>query len=237
MKRRLLISPFVWGLVVVVGGQWLLGLARGNGAGLSTAAPVAMPAVATPVAANRTASTAADLAVVPSNRPSGYQPKVFTGGVDYHGNPVGVACMTCHTAKTPNLEAGRGGVVPSDFHQNLVYKHGGQTCLSCHNSQDYDALRLADGRKLAFAEAQQLCQQCHGQQARDYLHGAHGGMNGYWDKTKGARSRNTCTDCHDPHAPAYPVWTPVFAPIDGGARQQKNRAEKAHSETEASPHE
>jgi hypothetical protein len=48
-------------------------------------------------------------------------------------------------------------------------------------------------------------------------------MRGYWDKTKGARMRNTCTDCHDPHAPAFPLVTPIFAPRDGGARQQAER--------------
>ena len=94
-------------------------------------------------------------------------------------------------------------------------------------------MRLADGRKLPFSEAQLLCAQCHGPQARDYLHGAHGGMNGYWDKARG--TRNTCTDCHDPHAPLYPAWTPVFHPRDAGARQQAAR-EAAHAEASAPLH-
>ena len=53
-----------------------------------------------------------------------------------------------------------------------------------------------------------LCAQCHGPQFRDYQHGAHGGMTGYWDLTKGGRMRNNCIDCHDPHAPKYPTVTP-----------------------------
>ena len=257
MKRRLLISPLVGGLVLVaLGGQWLLGQARDNGPrpissdlpGAPAVAPAPNPTPGiSPVSANPTpvvrtapvgpARQPAVAGQVPSHRPSGYHPQVATGTADYHGQAAAVACMTCHTTKPVNLEAGRGGVVPAEFHQKLVYKHGEQSCLSCHNSQDYDALRLADGRKLAFAEGQKLCQQCHGPQARDYLNGAHGGMNGYWDKTKGPRTRNTCTDCHDPHAPAYPVWTPVFAPIDAGARQQRAREEKSNHSPESPHHE
>ena len=229
MKRRVVISSVVAGAVsLALGGQWLLGESR-TGGGLMVVAGEPAPHVAD--------AQPASLGEVPPHRPAGYQPKVSAGVTDYHGQAVGVACMTCHTTRSPNLEAGRAGAVPAEFHQKLVYAHGGQSCLSCHNSQDYDALRLADGRKLAFADAQKLCQQCHGPQTRDYLHGSHGGMTGYWDKTKGTRTRRTCTDCHDPHAPAYPAWMPVFAPKDGGAIQQKEREEKQNAHPETSHHE
>jgi formate-dependent nitrite reductase cytochrome c552 subunit len=229
MKRRLLISSVVAGAVfLVIGGQWVLG---GSGATEVVAGPVVS-------AANEEVSAKPEiLGEVPPHRPAGYHPTVATGLTDYSGQAVGVACMTCHATKVPNLDAGRAGAGPAGFHQKMVYAHGAQSCLSCHNSQDYDALRLADGRKLAFADAQKLCQQCHGPQTRDYLHGSHGGMNGYWDKTKGPRLRNTCTDCHDPHAPAYPVWTPVFAPKDRGALQQKAREEQSNNSPEAPNHE
>lgn len=229
MKRRMVISSVVAGAVLLaLGGQWLLGESRAGGGAVVVAGEPA-PTVAEPKPVS--------LGEVPAHRPAGYQPKVSAGVTDYHGQAVGVACMTCHTTRSPNLEAGHAGAVPAEFHQKLVYAHGGQSCLSCHNSQDYDALRLADGRKLAFADAQKLCQQCHGPQTRDYLHGSHGGMTGYWDKTKGGRTRRTCTDCHDPHAPAYPAWTPVFAPKDGGALQQKEREEKQNAHPETSHHE
>ena len=248
MKRRLILSPVVWVLVLAAaGGQWLLGQARPplyTASGGESEISDLKSQIAAPAATASSDSQISNLksqiagaarparASVPAHRQAGYQPKVAaSGAVDHHGQAVGVACMTCHTTKTPNLDAGAGGVVPAEFHLGLVYKHGGQSCLSCHHSQDYDALRLADGRKLAFAEAQKLCQQCHGPQSRDYLNGAHGGMNGYWDKTKGARTRNTCTDCHDPHAPKYPQWTPVFAPKDDGALQQKKRDAQSHSAT------
>jgi hypothetical protein len=164
-----------------------------------------------------------DRGAVSPHRPEGFQPEVATGLLDYHGNPVGVSCMTCHATRAPNRDRGLAGAVPTEFHQGLVYAHANQSCLSCHHAEDYGSLRLADGRKLAFGRAQNLCAQCHGPQTRDYLHGSHGGMKGYWDRTRGDRTRNTCTDCHDPHAPAYPAWTPVFAPRDAAARQQAER--------------
>jgi len=157
------------------------------------------------------------------------KPSVATGRVDYHGVETAVSCMTCHSTREPDRANGAGGAVPKTFHQGLAYAHGGQSCLSCHNAGDYDALRLADGAKLAFADSQRLCAQCHGPQTRDYLNGSHGGMRGYWDKSRGGRDRNACVDCHDPHAPAYPAWTPVFAPRDAAARQQAEReARHAH---------
>jgi hypothetical protein len=49
-------------------------------------------------------------------------------------------------------------------------------------------------------------------------------MSGHWDTTRGSRERRTCTDCHDPHAPAYPTLAPIFPPRDAAARQQAERA-------------
>ncbi len=194
--------------LTATGGQWLLGARPTNTEATSAEKPFRTPA--------------ATRSVVPPHRPEGTRPSVATGLVNHHGEAVGVACMTCHTTREPNRENGLNAV-PREFHQGLVYAHAGQSCLSCHHAEDYDSLRLADGRKLAFDEAQNLCAQCHGPQTRDYLNGSHGGMKGYWDKTKGERTRNTCTDCHDPHAPAYPAWTPVFPPRDAAARQQAER--------------
>ncbi len=146
------------------------------------------------------------------HKPAG-PPRVATGQKDFLGKPVTVACATCHTTREPDLGT-RAAADLDTFHQGLVYAHGDQSCLSCHNAKDYDTLRLADGRALPFTEVKQLCAQCHGTQARDFEHGAHGGMAGHWDLRAGPRTRNTCTDCHDPHAPAYPTVAPVFAPRD-----------------------
>lgn len=59
-----------------------------------------------------------------------------------------------------------------------------------------------------------LCGQCHGPQLRDYRRAAHGGATGYWDLSRGPRTRNLCITCHDPHTPAYVGGLPVLPPRD-----------------------
>jgi formate-dependent nitrite reductase cytochrome c552 subunit len=146
------------------------------------------------------------------NRPSG-PPQVATGQTNFLGKPVFAACVACHTTTKPNLESRRTEDL-DQFHQGLKYQHGNLTCLSCHNSSDYETLRLADTRPVEFSDSMTLCSQCHGPQRRDYDMGLHGGMNGHWDLTRGGRTRNTCVDCHDPHTPAFPLVLPVLPPRD-----------------------
>ncbi|QDS98792.1 hypothetical protein [Adhaeretor mobilis] len=145
-------------------------------------------------------------------KPSG-PPRLDLGAVDSQGKPVTVACSTCHTTRPSNL-AIRSPTDLKEFHQSMEFAHGNVSCLSCHNPEDYDSLRLADGRRVEFTEVMTLCAQCHGTQTRDYRHGAHGGMNGHWDLSRGPRVRNNCVDCHDPHAPSFPSMNPTFKPRD-----------------------
>jgi hypothetical protein len=150
-----------------------------------------------------------DITILP-----GKDPFLATGQVDDKGNPIRIACATCHTTKPANVTA-RLGTPLTQFHQEVLGPHGQLSCVSCHNTSDgYASLRLADGRTVPYAESMTLCAQCHGTQYRDYQHGAHGGMTGYWDLTKGGRTRNTCTTCHNPHAPKYPVVIPAPRPHD-----------------------
>jgi nitrate reductase cytochrome c-type subunit len=141
-------------------------------------------------------------------------PLVESGQHDLHGNAVMITCSTCHATREPNPQ-NRATADIDEFHKGLHTAHGGLSCLACHNRDDYDSLRAADGTRIEFADVMNLCAQCHGQQARDYRNGAHGGMTGYWDRSRGPRQRNNCIDCHDPHAPAYPEVMPVFRPKDG----------------------
>jgi hypothetical protein len=152
-------------------------------------------------------------------------PAVRTGELDFHGKAVTVSCSTCHAGATPNREL-RNAEELSSFHQHLHVQHGNLSCLSCHNPEDYDSLRLADGRRLEFSNVMQLCAQCHGTQARDYEHGAHGGMSGHWDLAKGPRHRNNCIDCHDPHAPKFQPINPVFAPLEDFLRRGSSSSGK-----------
>lgn len=136
---------------------------------------------------------------------------VDSGQRDDRGQPIMVACATCHDTREPAREVTSAADL-DEFHRGLAYAHGALSCLSCHNPGDYDTLKLADGRAIAFSASMTLCAQCHGPQYRDYQNGSHGGMTGYWDLNRGGRTRNSCIDCHDPHHPAYPQVMPVFPP-------------------------
>jgi hypothetical protein len=140
-------------------------------------------------------------------------PRVATGLTNIRGEPIFASCVSCHATTTPNPEIRRGDQLVQ-FHQGLHFGHGDLSCLGCHNPADYDSLRLADGTSVSFADTMNLCAQCHGRQARDYERGLHGGMTGYWDMTRGPRTRHHCVHCHDPHAPAFPLVQPVFPPRD-----------------------
>jgi formate-dependent nitrite reductase cytochrome c552 subunit len=129
------------------------------------------------------------------------------------GKQVTIDCVTCHATRTPNY-ANQATTDLDLFHQGLQLAHGGNTCLSCHNPQDYGSLHLANNSRVEFTDVVTLCSQCHGPQWRDYQHGAHGGMTGSWDVTKGPRERQGCTSCHDPHAPAFRGGHPVLKPKD-----------------------
>src|SRR5690554_1913828 len=110
-----------------------------------------------------------------------------TGLEDLHGNPIGVACSTCHADRaalvdTPMIEHAAD---LKEFHTELKFEHGTLTCSSCHHPDDRDKLRLSNGTEVAFTDVMTLCAQCHGTQYRSYENGAHGGMTGYWDLSRG----------------------------------------------------
>jgi hypothetical protein len=138
---------------------------------------------------------------------------IDTGKTDALGRPVQVACAVCHslqeTKRAPTTAAAL-----EQFHRGLAVRHGTLACVSCHDTEEPQRLRLASGEVLPATEALRLCGQCHGPQLRSYERGAHGGMTGYWDLSRGPRSRNHCADCHDPHAPAIPILQPVHPPRD-----------------------
>ena len=145
-------------------------------------------------------------------RPSG-PPRLLTGTINADGNAVTASCSTCHATRPPNT-ATKTSADLNEFHKGLRVSHGSVSCLACHNSNDYDALKLADGTRVEFSNVMTLCAQCHGPQMKYYKHGAHGGMNGYWDKSRGPQRKLNCVDCHHPHAPQFPKMRPTFKPKD-----------------------
>lgn len=140
---------------------------------------------------------------------------IVTDDVDALGRPVRAACVTCHSLRTP-AQLPTSTAELDEFHQGLSFAHGELSCASCHVAGEQRTLRKADGSEVDLRDAIALCRQCHGPQARDYDHGAHGGMNGYWDLSAGGRVRNHCVDCHDPHVPKFQPSRPVLLPRDRG---------------------
>lgn len=145
-------------------------------------------------------------------KPSG-PPRIELAGMDPQGRTGSVACSTCHTVRKPNLDNVSAATL-DEFHQGMTFDHGKIACYACHNPGDSNALHLADGKSVAYENVMTLCSQCHSKQAESFAHGAHGGMNGHWDLTRGPQMKNNCIDCHDPHSPTYPKMVVGFKPID-----------------------
>ncbi|WP_164002861.1 hypothetical protein [Pyxidicoccus caerfyrddinensis] len=136
---------------------------------------------------------------------------IESGEVDALGQPLRVPCVTCHSLKAPARMPDAPEALQA-FHRGLQLRHGTNACTSCHQADAPQSLHLATGEPLPMTEVVTLCSQCHGPQARDFRAGAHGGMTGHWDLSRGDRTRNNCVSCHDPHAPKYAGALPVMPP-------------------------
>jgi Fe-S-cluster-containing dehydrogenase component len=86
-----------------------------------------------------------------------------TGGVDARGEPISVACVTCHSlrrpAALPENVAGR----PRRVSPGLTFRHGSLACGFCHVAAPrIRPLHKADGQRLCRCGTHELCAQCHG---------------------------------------------------------------------------
>ncbi|MBN1477850.1 hypothetical protein JXA47_13940 [Candidatus Sumerlaeota bacterium] len=131
-------------------------------------------------------------------------------GVEMDWNPPNsLSCRTCHrvTAAEPTPPWSED---LRNFHMELTILHGDLTCGSCHDGDDHAELTMANGEEIGFEDSMRQCAQCHPHEMQSFEIGAHGGMRGHWDLTRGPRERDHCVDCHDAHAPAYPTQMPLF---------------------------
>lgn len=138
---------------------------------------------------------------------------IETGRTNARGEPLRVACETCHSLREPGKLPERPEQLGA-FHRRLTLNHGSLRCASCHVPGREDRLTLAGGDSVAMTDVISLCGQCHGPQKRDFDRGSHGGMQGYWDRRSGNAVKNNCVDCHDPHTPQYVGGKPVLKPRD-----------------------
>jgi hypothetical protein len=119
-------------------------------------------------------------------------------------------CASCHTK--PIEKPQRERISQRWSHLNIQLTHGqttGLDCQSCHNYDNFEQLQLQNGQTTTFDHAYELCRQCHFQQANDWAGGAHGKRLAGW---RGKRVINNCTDCHNPHAPAFDQRIPLKSP-------------------------
>jgi len=117
-------------------------------------------------------------------------------------------CSDCHADMDVNLERRQ----LEEMHDDILLDHGPKErwCFDCHNPDDRDSLRLANGSLIGFDESYRLCGQCHGTIFRDWREGIHGRREGYWN---GAKSYLLCAHCHNPHAPRFQAIEPLPPPV------------------------
>jgi len=91
------------------------------------------------------------------------------------------------------------------------FKHSPQQrwCFDCHNPDNRDVLRLANGDLVTFEESYKLCGQCHGTIYRDWKAGVHGKRTGEWN---GKKLYRLCVQCHNPHNPRFKAIAPMPPP-------------------------
>jgi hypothetical protein len=118
-------------------------------------------------------------------------------------------CNDCHSLFENTRDDGRA----LTQHTDIRLEHGlNDGCLNCHDKDNRERLALMGGKSVGFGHVEQLCSQCHGPIFRDWQNRTHGKTIGYWDSNLGESKKLVCTECHDPHHPAYQPMEPLPGP-------------------------
>lgn len=116
-------------------------------------------------------------------------------------------CSQCHQGMPVNRRPRK----LDQMHQDIVLKHmPGGWCFDCHNPDNRDKLRLANGKLISFEESYILCGQCHGTILREWKAGLHGKRTGMWN---GEKQYRLCVHCHWPHEPRFKPIKPLPPPV------------------------
>jgi len=98
-------------------------------------------------------------------------------------------------------------------HKHIQLQHGmNDRCYNCHGREDRNKLLLHGDIEIGYDQVELLCAKCHGTTYRDWQKGMHGKTLGSWDVTSGKQRRLKCTECHDPHSPAFDPIVPMPPP-------------------------
>ena len=118
-------------------------------------------------------------------------------------------CSDCHE----DMDVNHRRRILADEHVEIseIFNHASEQrwCLDCHNPDNRDVLRLANGDLVPFEESYNLCGQCHGTIFRDWKAGIHGKRTGEWN---GIKQYRLCVHCHNPHNPRFKPLKPLPPP-------------------------
>jgi len=118
-------------------------------------------------------------------------------------------CSDCHEDMDVNHR--RRKLEDEHVEISEMFNHASEQrwCLDCHNPDNRDVLRLANGDLVSFEESYNLCGQCHGTIFRDWKAGIHGKRTGEWN---GKKQYRLCVHCHNPHSPKFKPLKPMPPP-------------------------
>lgn len=138
-------------------------------------------------------------------------------------------CSSCHEDfDSPPVQ---GDLVGEHAAIHDSFDHGLNTsCMNCHNREDRDAYIDHDGTSIPASNPARLCAKCHGPTFRDWENGIHGRQNGYWDRSRGERTKLLCVQCHDPHSPKFPLMAPDPPPPYSRLSESSETHESAQEE-------
>ena len=118
-------------------------------------------------------------------------------------------CSECHSDMDVNPERRMLEDEHVEISESFNHASEQRWCLDCHNPDDRDVLRLANGDLVSFEESYNLCGQCHGTIYRDWKAGIHGKRTGEWN---GKKQYRLCVHCHNPHSPKFKPIKPLPPP-------------------------
>lgn len=134
-------------------------------------------------------------------------------------------CHLCHAYWVPIPRSNQTSS-PRFAHPDVRLNHGkNDRCYNCHHIADRNKFAADDGSTIITQTPEKLCGRCHGLIYRDWQEGTHGKWTGRM-KQAGlfGRENYTCTECHNPHDPAFqyrkiappPVWPVKYIRTDSG---------------------
>lgn len=127
------------------------------------------------------------------------------GTLSLHRDGDAYECTMCHDEYRKETSFAAQQVE----HADIEFAHGlNDHCLHCHNPKAPDVFIDHDGTEIPGDLSTMLCAKCHGTTYRDWGIGIHGREDGYWDRARGPAVKLTCIECHDPHAPKFPLMRP-----------------------------